>query len=107
MQDPKCTVPYVIQTGCTKYINLVGAKKWNVTSAKDTKIITLTTSLNDHKSQFNELKLKMASGGGGKNYNGKSDGGSGGGKTNDKLKVPGWWIKFKGKTTIVDDKKWV
>ncbi len=46
LQDPKCTIPFVIQTACTKYVNLVGANKWNVTSAKDTKIKGL-----DYRSQ--------------------------------------------------------
>ncbi len=49
LEDLKSTIPFVIQTGCTKYVNLVGANKWNVTSANDTKIIALTTALNIHK----------------------------------------------------------
>ncbi len=110
MQDPKCTVPFVIQTSCTKYVNLVGANKWNVTSAKDTKITSLTTALNDHKKKFNELKRKNESGGRtGGNDGGKSGGGGGnnGGKKNGKLKMPEWQTKHVGKTTTQDRKKWV
>lgn len=106
LQDARCNVPYVIRTSCTKYVNLVSAHKWAITSSKDTKIIALTTALNEHKKKFNELKTKV-----------ESNGGQGGGSTNKttkpggdgkgKLKVAEWRIKFKGKTTTVDGKKWV
>ncbi len=108
LQDPKYTAPFVIQTSCTKYVNLVGANKWNVTSAKDTKIIALTTALNDHKKKFNELKSKVESGGKiGGNDGGKSGGTSGDGKKNGKLKMPEWRTKYVGKTTTQEGKKWV
>ncbi len=107
LQDPKFTIPFVIQTGCTKYVNLVGANKWNVTSAKGTKIIALTTALNDHKKKFNELKSKVESGGSSGKNGGKTGGNPGGDKAVGKLKVPEWRIKFKGKTTTVNGKKWV
>ncbi len=109
IQDPKCTVPFVIQTGCTKYVNLVGANEWNVTSAKATKIIAFTTALNDCKKKFNELKSKVEASGGSSKNGGKTGGNPGGYKPVGKLKlkVPEWQIKFQGMTTTVDDKKWV
>ena len=106
LQDPKCTVPFVIHTSCTKYVNLVGANKWNVTSAKDTKIIALTTALNDHKRRFNKLKSKVESG----DKVGNDSGGresKNGGKKKSKLKVPEWRTKYVGKTTTQEGKKWI
>ncbi len=108
LQDPKCTVPFVIQTSSTKYVNLVGANKWNVTSAKDTKIIALTTALNDHKKKFNELKSKVKSGGKSSGNDGGNPGGTGGNsKKTGKLKIPEWRTKYVGKTTSQEGKKWV
>ncbi len=106
LQDPKCMVPCVIQTSCMKYINLVGSNKWNVTSAKDTKIIALTTALNDHKKKFNKLKSKVKSGNkGGNNSEGKDF--KKGGKKKTKLKIPEWRTKYIGKTATQEGKKWV
>ncbi len=65
-----CTLPFVIQTGCTKYIYLVRTNKWNITSAKDTKIIALTTTLNNYNKKFNKLKSKVESSGGGNGKDG-------------------------------------
>ncbi len=99
LQDPKCTIPFVIQTSCTKYINLVGTNKWNVRSGKDTKIIAWTTALNNHKKKFNKLKSKVETGGIGSNSSNNDGSKKTDSSKNGKLKVPEWRIKFKGKTT--------
>ncbi len=106
LQDPKCTIPFVIQTACTKYVNLVGANKWNITSMKDTKIIALTTALNDHKKKFNELKSKVESGSKNDSNSGRNNSGKGG-KKKSKLKIPEWRTKYVGKTMNQEGKKWV
>ena len=104
MGDPSCTIQYVISSLNTKFRNLEGAGVWNKTSENETKIIALTTALNDQKKKFKELETKINA----KSTSSNSTSNSGGSdKGKSKLQVPEWRIKFKGQTTTHDNKRWV
>ena len=104
--DATCTVAYVIKTCNTKYRNVEASNAWNKSSNKYTKIIALTTALNDQRMNFEELQKNYKDNGKNKiKPNEKNPSGNTGGN-NSKLRVPEWRIKFKGNTKTVDGKKW-
>ena len=75
---------------------------WNKSINKDTKIISLTNSLNDQRMKFEEFHKNYN-----KNRNNKikpneNNPSSNPGGNNSKLRVPEWRVKFKGKKTTVD-----
>ena len=59
--DAICTITYLIKTCNNKYRNLEGFNVWNKSSNKETKIIALTTKLNNQRMKSEYFQ---------KNYNG-------------------------------------
>ena len=99
--DATCTVAYVIKICNTKYQNLEGSNVWNKSRNKDTKIIALTTELNDQRMKFEEFQKNYNENGNKKIKPNKNNPYSNPGGNKSKLRV-----KFKGNTTTVDGKKW-
>ena len=104
--DPTCTVAYVIITCNAKYQNLEGYNVWYKSGKKDTRIISLTTALNDQMMKFEEFHNNYNENGNNKTKPNENNPYSNPGGNNSKLRVPEWRVKSKGNTTTVYRKKW-
>jgi hypothetical protein len=86
--------------------NMVADDNWLITNEKDTKIVALTSALENVKKKFGKLAKKVSFSG-----NGKKDGGcgKGGGGRNSKTKThcPAWQVTKKGNTIKQDGKKYI
>lgn len=80
-----------------KYNNMVKAETWNRTTAKDSKIVALTTQVEKLQEQLNNNK-----------YNSHGGGGGGGNKNSGvKLRVEEWRLKkTSGDKVFKDGKQW-
>ena len=87
---------------------MVGEKTWNKTSEKNTKIIAITTALNENKKKLAALETRVNKGGSSDNK--KKDDKSKEKKPSgdkSKLRIPEWRTINKGKTCTVDGAEWV
>ena len=86
--ETTCTVAYVIKTCNAKYRDLEGSNVWNKSSNKNTKIIALTTALNDQRMNCEEFQNNYNKNGNNKMKTNENNPSSNTGGNNSKLRVP-------------------
>jgi hypothetical protein len=89
--------------------NMVADGSWTTTNEKDTKIVALTTMVDDMKKKYGALAKKVSFQGDATSSNSKKKGGAtqGDGKKQTKARCPEWQVTKKGNTMEHEGRKYV